>query len=367
VPPTPSHWQDALEPQFVQRLTRPLWRPGITNNQLATRILGRAENFHNRLPLLTQQKQRWGRNSTLQVEPVPIVYAQPISAERAIATPQPSSPSQLPLLESITLTENSRSLTPTAGGTEPLKSPNIGGFRESSKFTTSGVLPIQAKFDTPQKPGFGSGPATKYDHLAAETGFLDRPLPPNVGGTDSLKSPSSGEFRGLSDFTTSGAMPLQAKLETPQKPGFGSEPATKHDHLAAETGFMTRLSEPLPSPQFPFLEFALPVVNSTSPAAPYMEVPERPSDRVFQGDTENSGTHPATPISQRLPVTSPALPIVTPRPLPPNGGGTEPNPLPIVAAIPIASSETRSAEPDYRTEMVVQNEMGSDSGGIRSC
>ncbi len=74
-----SNWQDALNYDLVNRLTRPLRQPGMMKTAMSRRIINRCDRFLNRLPLLNQQMQRWGNTNTLSSEPVPIVYAQPIS------------------------------------------------------------------------------------------------------------------------------------------------------------------------------------------------------------------------------------------------------------------------------------------------
>ncbi len=74
-----SNWQDALNYDLVNRLTRPLCQPGMMKMAMSQRIINRCDRFLNRLPLLNQQMQRWGNTNTLSSEPVPIVYAQPIS------------------------------------------------------------------------------------------------------------------------------------------------------------------------------------------------------------------------------------------------------------------------------------------------
>ncbi|MBD2449055.1 hypothetical protein H6G76_18220 [Nostoc sp. FACHB-152] len=74
-----SNWQDALNHNLVNRLSRPLRQPGMMKMAMSQRIINRCDRFLNRLPLLNQQMQRWGNTNTLSSEPVPIVYAQPIS------------------------------------------------------------------------------------------------------------------------------------------------------------------------------------------------------------------------------------------------------------------------------------------------
>ena len=74
-----SNWQDSLDRGLVNRLTRPLRQPGMMKMAMSQRIINRCDRFLNRLPLLSQQIQRWGNTKTLSSDSVPIVYAQPIS------------------------------------------------------------------------------------------------------------------------------------------------------------------------------------------------------------------------------------------------------------------------------------------------
>ena len=83
-----SNWQDALNQELVNRLTRPLRQPGMMKMGMSKRIINRCDRFLNRLPLLSQQMQRWGNTKTLSYDDVPIVYAQPIlsAKEQGIET-----------------------------------------------------------------------------------------------------------------------------------------------------------------------------------------------------------------------------------------------------------------------------------------
>jgi hypothetical protein len=65
-----------FDPRLVQRLTRPLKRPGVTNHRMSEGLLERFQALENRLPLLDQQLNRWSTIVELDAEQVPIVYAQ---------------------------------------------------------------------------------------------------------------------------------------------------------------------------------------------------------------------------------------------------------------------------------------------------
>ncbi|MBE8986493.1 hypothetical protein [Nostoc sp. LEGE 12450] len=74
-----SNWQNSLDEGLVNRLHRPLHQPGMMKMAMGQRIINRCDRFLNRLPLLTQQMQRWSNTNSLSSESIPIVYAQPIS------------------------------------------------------------------------------------------------------------------------------------------------------------------------------------------------------------------------------------------------------------------------------------------------
>ena len=74
-----SNWQDFLDLGLVNRLTRPLHQPGMMKMAMSQRIINRCDRFLNRLPLLSQQIQRWGNTNINTSDAVPIIYAQPVS------------------------------------------------------------------------------------------------------------------------------------------------------------------------------------------------------------------------------------------------------------------------------------------------
>ncbi|PSB34412.1 hypothetical protein [Stenomitos frigidus] len=82
-----SPWQNALNPQLTQRLLRPLVCPGVIPDTLAAAIFERSRQFKQRLSLLHQFQQRWGRQSALQVPDTPIVYAQWVESTEPATTP----------------------------------------------------------------------------------------------------------------------------------------------------------------------------------------------------------------------------------------------------------------------------------------
>ena len=75
-------WQDSINHMLVNRLIRPLRQPGVMKMAMGQQIISRSDRFLNRVPLLTQQMQRWGSTNSLSYNPVPIVYAQPILSSK---------------------------------------------------------------------------------------------------------------------------------------------------------------------------------------------------------------------------------------------------------------------------------------------
>ncbi|WP_426589792.1 hypothetical protein [Dapis sp. BLCC M229] len=77
-----SNWQDSLDDRLVNRLTRPLHQPGMIKWAMSQGIMNRCDRILNRVPLLSQQMGRWGNNTTVSYDPVPIVYAEPVSSPK---------------------------------------------------------------------------------------------------------------------------------------------------------------------------------------------------------------------------------------------------------------------------------------------
>jgi hypothetical protein len=67
--------QDYLDPKLIQRLLRPIERPGVINTDMGWEIVRRSQKFTNRLPLISHLTQRWNHKIGFQGEQIPIVYA----------------------------------------------------------------------------------------------------------------------------------------------------------------------------------------------------------------------------------------------------------------------------------------------------
>ena len=76
--------QDYLDPKLIHRLLRPIERPGVINTDMGWKIVRRAQQFTNRLPLLAHLTQRWHHKIGFHGDQIPIVYAQPQPQETPI-------------------------------------------------------------------------------------------------------------------------------------------------------------------------------------------------------------------------------------------------------------------------------------------
>lgn len=95
------NWQDSLDIRLVNRLHRPLRQPGLMKMAMGQNIINRCDRFLNRLPLLSQQMQRWGNTSITNSDSVPIVYAQPIPTKKqqGIGTNLAEQQSPIPVIQ----------------------------------------------------------------------------------------------------------------------------------------------------------------------------------------------------------------------------------------------------------------------------
>jgi hypothetical protein len=228
-------------------------------------MLERSDRFRNRLPLLTQQLQRWGQTATLEVEQVPIVYAQPISADPAIA-PAPQKPGFWPesLIQQPQFASETGFLPPPERSPSPCfpNLPIVTSRPAPLSFTSSETTLVQAKFvsaeQSPEKPGFWSESSIQPPQLASETGFLASP--------ERSPSPSSPSFPfphlpivtsrpAPSSFTSSETTLVQAKFASaPQKPGFRPNPLIQQPQFALETGFLAPPKRSFsPTPHLPIV------------------------------------------------------------------------------------------------------------------
>jgi hypothetical protein len=143
------NWQDGINTQLLRRLIRPLAQPGTIEMSISQGIIERSDRFLNRLPLLSQQMQRWGNFNTESSESVPIVYAQPIarqSGERLVSSKSSinnlSTSGEMPLQAKTASSETAPQLT-----TPELSSTNQFTTQESALPTVL-QLPITTNSST---------------------------------------------------------------------------------------------------------------------------------------------------------------------------------------------------------------------------
>ena len=148
-----SNWQDSINHMLVNRLIRPLHQPGVMKMAMGQQIISRSDRFLNRVPLLTQQMQRWGNTNSLSYDPVPIVYAQPIlsSKEQDIGTGKDNVlmsnlPKNQPSVPIVQGKEGEKIINSTTTADIPVVSPQP----ISEELVNSSSMPLQAKFIEPQ-------------------------------------------------------------------------------------------------------------------------------------------------------------------------------------------------------------------------
>jgi hypothetical protein len=136
------NWQESLNPQLLQRLVRPLVQPGVISSKMAQSIVQRSQRFANRLPML-KIAYRGYATSNSNVEPVPIVYAQP----------------QPVLANSVATNLESNS--------QPLVSGDSRASQSEESRSSSQLIVVQAKFDSPSSPA--SMPVNRSKKLTDST------------------------------------------------------------------------------------------------------------------------------------------------------------------------------------------------------
>ena len=155
-----SNWQDSLNTGLVNRLNRPLNQPGMMKMSMSQRIINRCDRLLNRLPLLSQQMQRWGNVNTGVSNDVPIVYAQPISVtnREGIQSGEQNFQSTVPVIQrkqkpsdNVSISEN---ITPSLGLENKIKEtstssseiPIISSQPTSEQLTENREMPLLQEF-----------------------------------------------------------------------------------------------------------------------------------------------------------------------------------------------------------------------------
>jgi len=156
---TLSNWQDAINSQLLGRLVLPLTQAGVMKKDMSQKIIDRSDRFLNRLPLLSQQMQRWGNLNTLSSETVPIVYAQNYAQNIASTAESSNRADQLvsPQVTSSNLPNNLLSSSPNEMPLQAKFASSEGLAADTSSISdrpatkiisdsTMGAMTLQAKF-----------------------------------------------------------------------------------------------------------------------------------------------------------------------------------------------------------------------------
>jgi hypothetical protein len=161
-----TNWQDSLDVRLVNRLHRPLRQPGLMKMAMGENIINRCDRFLNRLPLLSQQMQRWGNTSISTSDSVPIVYAQPVSTTEQqetgtnLVSQQSSVPPIQRKVDSATSSNTSSNLSNQITSPLPLQTqinqtsissseiPIVSPQITSEAFTNISEVPLQAKYNS---------------------------------------------------------------------------------------------------------------------------------------------------------------------------------------------------------------------------
>jgi hypothetical protein len=204
---TLSNWQDAINSQLLGRLVLPLTQAGVMKRDMSQKIIDRSDRFLNRLPLLSQQMQRWGNLTTLSSETVPIVYAQNYAQNLTSAA--------------------------ESSNRDQLVSPQITSNNLSS--SRSSEMPLQAKFanseDLTVATPISDRPTTKI--TSDSTGELLEPQTPAsehpIVSSEVIANPVSstmGEMTLQAKFADSGG--LASAISSPLRPSpLTTEPITQ--------------------------------------------------------------------------------------------------------------------------------------------
>ena len=229
-----SNWQDFLNQGLVNRLTRPLRQPGMMKRAMSQRIISRCDRFLNRLPLLNQQMQRWGNTSTLSVDAVPIVYAQPVSLtqEQGIQSEKSnfqSNTSQnlpsVPIIQRKVDSSQALNLKPAESAIVPEQQQDLSSSNFSEQTTPSlssenpvvspqpisSERPLQAKFIDSLAPSANPSSSNQEEKTSIKPTSLSPSENPVVS-----PQPISSETQLSQEFTSTSKQPLpiiQAKRQ----------------------------------------------------------------------------------------------------------------------------------------------------------
>ncbi|MCW6037180.1 hypothetical protein K4A83_13000, partial [Spirulina subsalsa FACHB-351] len=280
-----------FDPKLVQRLNRPLQRPGVTNHRMAEHLMARSQYFLDRLPLLDQQLSRWSTVVEQDSEEVPIVYVQ--NAESEVLATEPLKTPNQPPVEIPAQREAPHGDHPLIPPT-PATAHSTEAQPPVQPIITPDPSPLTQPILEPVNPPLqGEGIIQAQRHPESLEREVHHPAPPTNRKTrKQARKQAHKQKRSQRDRT---ATPPQTA--TPQ----ALTPPAQPSETAALTSLVV---QPTPTP---------------SPS------PDLPSPRE-QNPLESSFPEPSTPTSPHSePAATPALPSVQPipqslTPLTPLGG-----------------------------------------------
>ncbi|WP_434686779.1 hypothetical protein [Pseudanabaena minima] len=270
---TLSNWQDAINSQLLGRLVLPLTQAGVTKRDMSQKIINRSDRFLNRLPLLSQQMQRWGNLNTLSSETVPIVYAQNYAQNNA---------------------QNIGSAVESSNRVDQLVSPQITSHNLSN--SQSSEMPLRAKF------------ANSAGLVEATSPISDRPSTKSI-------SDSRGEFPEPQAFASEHPM-VAPEAIAPASSTIGE--MTLQAKFASSEGLVDATSQSPPSLTSPPLTTELNNPNTPD----YPVVTPKNIVETFSVNQENR------PLRENSAVTSEPLLIAQPK---------IPNPTSVSSDLPIVN------------------------------
>ena len=249
-------WQDALNPQLTQRLLRPLICPGVIPDTLAMAIFERSRRFKQRLSLLQQFQQRWGKQSTLQVPDVPIVYAHWIAPEtQSVIFENPTDRNR----------EGSSELNPNREGSSEW-------MRIKRERTTSSQI-------VTQQTANGSTVSTFSLPLVIQAKFVDpvtSPLPPMPSDSMPLQSLSTGGRESALPSISAVAPPQRPQLpivtSSPRSPFIESELNRGISSLAEEKALVVKAKNQPVLPILPQLPQQTPQLRLSAIGQPQLPI-----------------------------------------------------------------------------------------------
>lgn len=183
--PNAHDWQESIHPELLARLLRPLTAPGIISTPVARRILGWAEYFSGRLPLLEELQRKRGRGEGLRVSEVPIVHGAWVQA--------PAPPSASPERHTVVHERTVVQAVPVTSAV-PRDTSSASPAQEETPRVPSSLGSVVSPSIEP-RPVLPSAAATRPApvHPAQAPRLDPRPLPPRASPSSESSSASPSE------------------------------------------------------------------------------------------------------------------------------------------------------------------------------